>query len=87
MQHEILHAAAERRRQLPDRDASNFQQVRVVLDKVGVNTVLVSLLVTDVGRHRLQDTALGRWKIPLRRSDGSWMAPKELLRLALQEME
>lgn len=87
MQHELLHAAAERRRQLPDRDASNFQQVRIVLDKVGVNTVLVSLLVTDVGRHRLQDTALGRWKIPLRDSAGRAHTPKALLRLALEAMD
>ena len=87
MQHELLHAAAARRRELPDKDASNYQQVRLVLDKVGVNTVLVTLLVTDVGRHRLQDTALGRWKVPLRDSAGNRHQVRALLRMALDAMD
>lgn len=86
MSHEIMNALAARKRQLPNRDASQYQTLKVVVQRSRPGFALVSLVYTDVGGRRLQDTRLGTAEIPTHDDQGNAHRPGPLLRNALRAL-
>lgn len=86
MTHEIMNALARRQRTLPDRDESSYQTLRLVLQRNGFRKAVVSLIYTDVGGHRLQDTRLATATIDTHDAQGNALRPGPLLRNALRAL-
>ena len=87
MTHEIYNAMVARRRQLPDRDASAYRTLRLVVQRQGSDSAIVSLLFTDVGGHRLTDTRLGLVTISTVDEIGTQLGPDQILWRALKALQ
>lgn len=79
MTHEIMSELGRRNRSLHNRDQSHYQTVKLVVQRQGRDSAAVSLVVTDVGNHRLTDTRLGFAIISLTDEVGRELAPHYLL--------
>lgn len=86
MTHEIMNALARRRRALPDRDASRYQTLKIVIQRSGRQRAVVSLVYTDVGGQRLQDTRLAAATIDTHDELGVPLSSGPLLRRALDAL-
>lgn len=87
MTHEIMDELARRARDLPDRDGSHYQTVKLVVQQQGRRQAIVSLVVTDAGRHRLQDTRLGFAIVSSVDQVGRQLPPHLLLQRALSTLQ
>jgi len=84
MTHEIKDELGRRDRALPKRDASTYQTTKLVVQKVSRTQSMVSLVVTNVGGHRLSDTRLA-WCMVAHVDDvGRQLSPFAVLDRALQ---
>jgi len=79
MTHEIMNALAARRRRLPDRDSSRYSTLRLVVQRMGADSAIVSLIFTDVGGNRLQDTRLGLVRVSTVDETGVQLGPDQVL--------
>jgi hypothetical protein len=86
MSHEILNQLGVRRRQLLNRDASRYQTLKLVIQRSRPGKAVVSLVYTDVGGHRLQDTRLAAAEIDTHDAQGEALRPGPLLRNALRAL-
>ena len=86
MSHEIMSALAARRRSLPNRDESRYQTLKVIVQRAHQGKAVVSLVYTDVGGQRLQDTRLGTAYIDTHDAQGNPLRPGPLLRNALRAL-
>lgn len=86
MSAELAHPLQSRGRGLPNRAPDAFHTVKLVVHKMGDDSCLVALVVTDGGGHSTKDTRLGEcW---IRRCDetGTPHRPYRLLQLALEKL-
>lgn len=83
MNYEIVNAHVARRQRLSDRDNSRSYGMRLVVQRCGRGKAIVSLVVTDIGGHRLAETRLGAATIDTTSSTGSPLSPGEIMRRAL----
>lgn len=79
MTHEIHHELARRNRQLPNRDASAYQTVKMVVQRSSRVTAVVSLVFTNAAGQRLTDTQLAFAVISTIDSVGRQLSPLALL--------
>lgn len=86
MTHEIMNALAARRRSLPDGDNSRYQTLKLVVQRSISGKATVSLVYTDVGGHRLQDTRLGVATIDTHDRNGDPLTSSRLMRAALDAL-
>jgi hypothetical protein len=86
MTHEIFNAMVERRRDLPSRDGSAYRTLRMVIQRQGADSAIVSLLFTDAGGHRLSDTRLGLVTISTTDEVGAQLGPDQILWRALEAL-
>lgn len=86
MTHEIMNALASRRRALPDRDGSRYQTLKLVIQRSGYRKAVVSLMYTDVGGQRLQDTRLAAATIDTHDAQGNELRAGPLMRNALRAL-
>lgn len=86
MSHEIKDELARRQRQLPNRDASAYQTTKLVVQKVSRTQSMVSLVVTDVGGHRLTDTRLNWCMIAHVDQVGRQLSPQMVIAKALESI-
>jgi hypothetical protein len=84
--HDIRHPLATRNRRLLNRDASKYQTLKVVVQRSRPGFAVVSLVYTDVGGQRLQDTRLAAAEIETHDSRGKALRPGPLLRNALRAL-
>jgi hypothetical protein len=79
MTHEIFSELARRQRNLPDRDGSRYQTVKLVIQRSGRNSAVCSLVFVDVGGQRLSDTRLAFAVITTTDSVGRQLSPMALM--------
>ena len=84
MTHEIKDEIGRRSRSLPARDRSTYQTTKLVVQKVSVKMSMVSLVVVDVGGHRLSDTRLAWVMIEHVDQVGRQLSPHMVLAKALE---
>lgn len=86
MTHEITNSLLERRRQLPMRDASRYQTLKLVVQRQGSDSAIVSIIFTDAGGHRLADTRLALVKVSTVDEEGVHLGPDQMLMRALMAL-
>jgi hypothetical protein len=91
MTHEIMNQLGLRRRSLPDRDGSRYQTLKIVVQRMGADSAIVSVVVTDVGGNRLQDTRLDLVRVSTVDETGVQLGTAQMLlravRAAVQESD
>jgi hypothetical protein len=83
MTHEIMNALAQRRRSLPNRDDSRYSTLKLVVQRMGADSAIVSVIFTNVGGHRLSDTRLGLVRVSTVDEAGVQLGPDQMLMRAL----
>lgn len=83
MSHELVHPMARRDRRLPDRDSSRYSGLRLVVQRNGSRRAVVSIIFTNVGGQRLQETRLGTATIDVVDENDVPLPPGDVLRRAL----
>jgi hypothetical protein len=83
MTHEIMNALAQRRRSLPNRDDSRYSTLKLVVQRMGADSAIVSVIFTNVGGHRLSDTRLGLARVSTVDESGVQLGPDQMLMRAL----
>ena len=86
MTHEIHSPLAERHRDLPDRDRSSYQTLKLVIQRQGRQTATVSVVFTNASNGRLDDTRLGCVRVSTVAADGTPLPPGEMLERALRAL-
>jgi hypothetical protein len=86
MTHEIMNALAQRRRRLPDRDSSRYRTIKLVVQRQGADSAIVSIMFTDVAGQRLSDTRLGLAKVSTVDETGVQLGPDQMLMRALMAL-
>lgn len=86
MSHDVHDELGRRNRQLPNKDASRYQTTKIVVQKVSSKLSMCSLVVTDVGGHRLTDTRLAWVMVEHTDAVGRQLPPMALIAKGLQAM-
>jgi hypothetical protein len=86
MTHEIMNALAQRRRRLPNRDDSRYSTLKLVVQRMGADSAIVSIIFTNVGGQRLSDTRLGLVRVSTVDETGVQLGPDQMLSRALKAL-
>lgn len=84
MTHEIHNPMAVVHRDLPGRDGSRYQTLRLVVQRQGADSALVSLIFQNAGGHRLAGTRLGMCTISTVDETGVHLGPDQVMARALR---
>lgn len=83
MSHEMKNPLAMRERRLPERDASRYQTLKLVIQRNSSKSAVVSLMFTTVGGQRLSDTRIACANVLTHHPDGRDLSPLELIEEAV----
>lgn len=89
MTHEIFNPLALRNRRLPDRDNSRYQTLRLVVQRMGADSAICSVIFCDVGGHRMKESRLDLVRVSTVDETGVQLGHEQMLlravRAVLQE--
>lgn len=86
MTHEVYAAAAARRRALPDRDGSQYDTLRLVVQRSGTSRAMCSLILERIGQQRVAGSRLAFATIPTTDPNGRSYSLESMLEMALVEL-